>query len=380
MPAETAGSKKGALRLRKALSSILVLILLLGMVLPASAADPVQIKVSYPTGTAVGGTFTVTVSCSGNTGLSGAQMILNYNGDVLDCTSCKTGPVLSGMTAVTNSDLDNEAIIGAVSTSVSEKDGTICTFEFKVLGSGNYDFELSDFCLLALEGGTLLVNVSGMDYSESEDSKPNSDKKPEGEKKPESTIDTSFTDTKGHWAAAEIEKAVETGLVEGYGDGIYGPNDQMTRGQFVTILWRYAGSPEPKGQASFTDLEPQHTYYHKAVAWAEENGVVNGMGGGKFEPRGSVTREQIATTLFRMQGEKSGEEVMFSGIYDSAFTDSANISDWAKAAVYWAVYQEIWCAVDSTDSGTALNSRSPSNRAQIAVMMTRYQEKFTEGE
>lgn len=367
--------------MRKALSSILVLILLLGMVIPASAADPVQIKVSYPTGTASGGTFTVTVSCTSNTKLNGAQMTLKYNSDVLDCTSCALGSVLDGMISATNSDNDAAATVAAVSTTSANGNGTLCTFDFKVLKSGSYNFVLDELLVLGSDGNSVSVNVSGMDYVEIEDGTV-SDERPSDKKEENKSdvTDTSFTDTVNHWAAAEIEKAVETGLVEGYGDGIYGPNDQMTRGQFVTILWRYAGSPEPKGKASFTDLEPQHTYYHKAVAWAEENGVVNGMGGGKFEPRGSVTREQIATTLFRMQGGQSGGELMFTGIYDDAFTDSANVSDWAKAAVYWAIYQEIWCAADSTEVGTVLNSRSPSNRAQIAVMMTRYQEKVTEGE
>ena len=87
----------------------------------------------------------------------------------------------------------------------------------------------------------------------------------------------SFEDTKGHWAESYIEEAVGLGFINGYGDGNYGPDDQMTRAQFATILWREAGQPEPAGKATFTDLNPKQTYYHKAVAWAEENGVMNGV-------------------------------------------------------------------------------------------------------
>lgn len=347
------------------------------MMVPASAAEKVKVNVTYPTGTAVGKTFTVTVSVSGNTGLNGANLMLAFDKVVLECTSCETGSVLSGMMGVSNPDAKDGALVAAIGLTESKKNGTLGTFEFKVLKSGDYGFSLNDLMLLDADGNSIPVSVSGMDYSESSSgTKPDS-----GKNEPDlPDIDTTFTDTKNHWAAVEIEKAVETGLVEGYGEGIYGPNDRMTRGQFVTILWRYAGSPEPKGKASFTDLEPQHTYYHKAVAWAEQNGVVNGMGNGKFEPAGNVTREQIATTLFRMQGAKPGGELMYTGIYDDAFEDSANVSDWAKAAVYWAVYNEIWCATNSTSLGSVLASREASNRAQIAVMMTRYQEKFSEGE
>jgi len=373
--------EKGALCLRKAFSFILVLILLFGMMVPASAAEKVQVNVTYPTGTAVGKTFTVTVSVSGNTGLNGAQMTLAYDDSVLKCKKAQTGAVLSGMLQADNPDHDAGAMLVAVGDNTSTKDGTICTFEFEVLKTGEYGFALNELMLIDSKGNAIPITVTGMHYSEPEENKPTGSDKPSSDHKTEAPdLETTFTDTKNHWAAVEIEEAVDTGLVEGYGDAIYGPNDRMTRGQFVTILWRYAGSPEPKGKASFTDLEPQHTYYHKAVAWAEENGVVNGMGNGKFEPAGNVTREQIAVTLFRMQGAVSGGELMFTGIYDDAFSDSGNVSDWAKAAVYWAVYQDIWCATDSTSTGDTLDSRAASNRAQIAVMMTRYQERFSEGE
>ena len=78
----------------------------------------------------------------------------------------------------------------------------------------------------------------------------------------------------------------------------------MTRGECVTILYRAMCSPKVEKAATFTDLT--HQYYRDAIAWAEQNGVVNGVGNGKFNPGGSVTRAQLATILYRMAGSESG--------------------------------------------------------------------------
>ena len=77
-----------------------------------------------------------------------------------------------------------------------------------------------------------------------------------------------------------------------------------------------------------------------------------------------------------MAGSESGMEQMLTGIYDRTFTDAADVPSYARAAVYWAVYQEIWCGTDSLAAGTTLAPKAPATRAQIAVMITRYLEKF----
>ena len=93
---------------------------------------------------------------------------------------------------------------------------------------------------------------------------------------------------------------------------------------------------------------------------------------GKFDPNGQVTREQIATILFRMSGDEAGNGQQYADIYEQAFTDSVSVGSWAKEAVWWAVYHEIWCGTDSTDVGTVLAPTQAADRAQIAVMMVRY--------
>jgi hypothetical protein len=180
-----------------------------------------------------------------------------------------------------------------------------------------------------------------------------------------------FSDVSGNWAESYIEKAASLGLVEGY-NGLYRPNDSMTRAELVTILWRASGSPAPTADASFTDLT--QTWYLDAVAWAEETGVVNGVGHGWFSPDGEVTREQLVTILHRLAGTPTGMEALLTGVYDSQYSDSSEVSTWAKAALYWSIYSEIYCGEASTSVGQTLAPAAAASRAQIAVMMVRYLE------
>ena len=123
--------------------------------------------------------------------------------------------------------------------------------------------------------------------------------------------------------------AVENDITNGTGDGTtFSPNDPCTRAQMVTFLWRAAGSPEPKGVSSFTDV-PADTYYAKAVAWAVENGITGGVGDHKFAPDDVCTRAQMAAFLCRMAGGKAAGSTI-------AFTDVSADAYYAEA-VRWAV-------------------------------------------
>ena len=214
---------------------------------------------------------------------------------------------------------------------------------------------------LTPETGSGTVTVTG-----GTEEKP--DEEEERDEGPEDEV-PEFTDVAGNWAEKYIKKAAERGLIEGY-LGKYRPNDTMTRAEFVTILWRTMGEPEPEKAASFSDLT--QNWYLDAVAWAEENAVVNGMGEGKFAPNGTVTREQMVTIFHRMAGTPVGMETMFTSIYDAQYPDSGSIGSWAKSALYWSIYNGIYCGTKSEAIGNQLEPKLPATRAQIAVMIVRY--------
>jgi len=95
-----------------------------------------------------------------------------------------------------------------------------------------------------------------------------------------------------------VKWAVENGITTGVGNDLFAPEQSCTRAQIVTFLWRAAGSPEPKTASSFTDV-PANAYYAKAVAWAVENGITNGMTETTFAPDATCTRGQSVTFLYR---------------------------------------------------------------------------------
>ncbi|MBQ4565621.1 MAG: S-layer homology domain-containing protein, partial [Oscillospiraceae bacterium] len=108
-----------------------------------------------------------------------------------------------------------------------------------------------------------------------------------------------FTDMPpaGVWSHAGIDYAISHGLMNGMSNTTFEPDGTMTRAMLVTVLWRYAGQPA-EGTNSFTDV-PSNVWYTQAVAWAAENGIVTGIGGGRFDPDGQITREQLAVILYR---------------------------------------------------------------------------------
>ena len=116
---------------------------------------------------------------------------------------------------------------------------------------------------------------------------------------------TQFEDvTAGSYYEKAVAWAVENGITNGVSDTAFAPNDTVTRGQVVTFLWRYEGEPEATASATFTDV-PSDAYYADAVSWAAEKGITTGVDGTRFAPGVDCTRAQIVTFLYRdMAGEK----------------------------------------------------------------------------
>ena len=134
------------------------------------------------------------------------------------------------------------------------------------------------------------------------------------------------------WYYDAVYAAWDAGLMNGVGSGKFEPDGQLTRAQLVTVLYRAAGEPDTGKQVNpFTDVADD-AWYTKAVIWAANNGIVNGVAKNVFAPDASITREQIAAMLYRYAGAEAAKEDKLS-----AFPDAAKVSDWAKEALNWAV-------------------------------------------
>ena len=175
-----------------------------------------------------------------------------------------------------------------------------------------------------------------------------------------------FTDvTEGDWFYDAVRYAYETGLMDGVGDNLFAPNSETTRAQLVTILYRLAGEPEVSGTSGFTDVEAD-TWYTDAVVWAAENGIVNGVSETEFAPGKDITREQLATILFRY-AEAKGYDVSARADL-SAYTDADQIQSYAAESVAWAVAEGL---IQGFEDNT-LRPAGNATRAQIATILMRF--------
>ncbi len=171
---------------------------------------------------------------------------------------------------------------------------------------------------------------------------------------------TRYTDVDGHWARAEICEATERGWMNGMSATEFAPEGTMTRAMLVTILYRASGE-KAEGESSFVDVE-KNIWYADAVAWAQQENIVNGVGGNRFAPDAPITREEFATILWRYAGEKDGAAL------PETFVDRESVSDWAQAAMNWAVAAGV---INGTD-GSRLDPQGTATRAQAAAMLCRY--------
>lgn len=177
------------------------------------------------------------------------------------------------------------------------------------------------------------------------------------------TAPTSFVDVPANaYFADAVKWAVDKGITNGLPDTMFGPYASCTRAQIVTFLWRAAGSPEPKTVSSFSDV-PESAYYAKAVEWAVENGITNGMTETTFAPDATCTRGQSVTFLHRaLKGTASG---------------SANFTDVKSDAFYADAIN--WAVANNVTNGTSNTTFSPNadcTRAEIVTFLYRaYQGK-----
>ena len=159
-----------------------------------------------------------------------------------------------------------------------------------------------------------------------------------------------------------VNYCVERGIVNGVSETSFAPDEPMTRAMLVTVLWRAMGSPGGSSH-SFTDV-PAGTWYSDAVAWAAANGIVNGVGDGKFAPNSPITREQFVAILHRLQGSPAYEDAL-------PFADAGAVSPWATSAMCWAVQAGILTGSARPD-GIYLDPAASATRAQAAAILNRY--------
>ena len=158
----------------------------------------------------------------------------------------------------------------------------------------------------------------------------------------------------------------------GVGGGRFDPDGTMTRAMLAAVLWKRAGKPSVTGAQPFSDVAAD-AWYAGAVRWASREGLMNGVDGGLFDPDAPLTREQLAA-VFARSAKRAGLDT--SGKSDlSGFTDASGVSPYAADAMGWCVKSGL---IGGTDAG-ALEPRGAATRAQCAAILARFEKLLPNG-
>lgn len=162
-----------------------------------------------------------------------------------------------------------------------------------------------------------------------------------------------------------VKWALQNDITGGTTPNTFSPDASCTRGQLAAFLYRAAGSPEPKGVDSFSDV-PENSYYAKAIAWAAENGIITGMGDGKFAPNSPCTRAQAVTMLYRYAKHLGKDVSIGEDTNILSFEDAFDLGEWAIPAVQWACGAGVM-----QGSGEKLMPNDACTRSQIVTFLYR---------
>ena len=177
-----------------------------------------------------------------------------------------------------------------------------------------------------------------------------------------------FNDVLYHeWYYPYVNYVSKLGLFNGVGNNLFAPNSTMTRAMVVTVLYRMDSEPEASDDHPFTDVETG-TWYTDAVAWAYENKIVNGMTETIFAPNNNITREQFTTILYRYAKYKNMETDNHADLGD--FPDSNLVFDYAVDAFSWAYDQGIING-KATANGNFLAPQEKTTRAEVSKMISK---------
>ena len=324
-------------------------------------ADGTVLKIELPqTLPRSGDVFAVTFSLPEAVELDAVQMTLCY--DAAEMTPCDVRYGAALRSAVTASDATT---VGRVSAAIAAEQPLCCGSDFlRFVFRAEEDIKAWSFSLknllLASSGKELSCLVIGgrsLSADEAADAAP-------------TNVETPFSDMNDHWSSAFVSRAVDEGLLSGYPDGTFRPDAPLTRAELAAVLWRTAGSPSPRFEASFDDV-PQSAYYAQAVAWLKENDCINGVSATRFAPDNILRRQEAMKMLFACDSSESGEEARFTALYDDFFVDSGSIAPWAKDAMYWGYYN----GLISGTGNDCLSPQSPITRGQLAKIMVNYLER-----
>lgn len=260
---------------------------------------------------------------------------------------------------------DGELLADATMSVAGVEDSTIkpteITFEI------DYEEEYKKYIQSIL--GDDVVFIDGLEDPKTDETLPVD--KAETDDKAEETA--AFSDVAADdWFFESVNYAKENGLMSGVSSTEFAPEESVTRAMLVVVLHRLEGTPPPAKSSEFADVAADE-WYTAGIAWAAEQGIVNGVEDTKFAPDAKITREQIAAIMHRYAVYKGYDVSVGESTNILSYDDVDKVSEYAIAPVQWAVGS----GLVKGKTASTLNPEDNATRAEIAVILHRFIEANT---
>lgn len=363
--------------MRRTLGCLLALLLVMSTA--AFGAERTVLTVDSARLTEGTDTLTLDVTLEGGGSCSGGSFILWYDSGCLELISLEAGPAVDGALTAVNPDLgDGVAKMSWASLSPLTAEGVVARLTFRVLLMEETTVEVLNPELLDTEGKAIpLASVNGavtLQQAETpvQDQQPSSGSTSSGGANGSAgggdtgpaDWDNPFSDVpEGAWFWGAVEYVVREGLFTGTDADRFSPDSTMSRAMLATVLYRRFGAEaNPTVISAFSDAGEVPSWAADGMAWAVEQGILQGSGG-RLMPNAPVTRETLATILYRCMGNPGGDAAVLE-----SFVDGASVAPWAEEGAAWAVETGLLTGRD----GGRLVPGDTATRAEVAMVLSRW--------
>lgn len=356
--------------------------------MPSVLAKDIDTKFEI-TPTIDNGIVNVLIEYNGNTDMCGGSLNFVYDKTKLEVISIEDGEIIKNTTHFVNQNYADNAIrVNWVSTTELPENGQLIKIKFKLLGESFVKSNISINDLKVADGdGEKLIAEYEVIYQDAETPPENntlpgnsnsSNRRPstivikdEKEKDKQENVAISvltFEDVKeDDWYYESVKYVFNNNLMKGISDVEFAPQDDVTRAMLVTVLYRLEKEPSTGGGFSFNDVSID-AYYANAVLWAKNHGIVSGISDTEFAPDKNITREQIATIMYRYAEYKGYDVSIGRKANVLHYKDFISISEYAISPMQYAIVSGIL----KGKTETTLNPLDKATRSEIATILQRF--------
>lgn len=327
-------------------------------------------------------TIAVNIGISEQSAVCGGKMDIIYDNSLIKPTSYTISENMNDFTALVNLDyMDNSIRFSFAGTEEMKASGAIIQILFDIIKDVDFETEIKidNLKLADADSNKIEAVCENATASYKQETKQvtvrrhssgtSSTKSSTKEKTIENTIKNVFSDVgQNDWFYDSVMSVYELGLMQGMSENSFEPNSKLTRAMFITVMHRMSDIPKVKLQAVFTDVDDS-AWYADAVAWGYENKIISGISETEFAPNDNITREQIATILYRYARYKGVNVDNIAIAADmSPYPDAVQISDWAADAMRYCISEKI---INGNETGHIL-PQNYASRAEMATMIVRF--------